>query len=98
MPEVTFTRAARDDLVTISDDLILRAGLAVAERYLRRFYDAFDLFERHPGLGAPRPALGAATRLWAVPPYVVFYDQTGSSVLVLRVLHGRRNITPDMIR
>jgi plasmid stabilization system protein ParE len=68
--EVTYTAAARADLIRIIDDLAQRAGLAVAERYERRFNDALDLFERHPAIGAPRPSLGATTRLWAVPPYV----------------------------
>ena len=98
MPEVSFTRAAKGDLVHITDELAVRAGVAVAERYERRFNDAFDLFERHPGLGSPRPAFGPETRLWAVPPYVIFDDQTSSGVVILRVLHGRRNITPEHLR
>ena len=95
MADVAFARAAFADLVSIADELTLRAGLAVAERYERRFNDAFDLFERHPGLGAPRSELGTRTRIWTVPPYVIFYDQTGTEVMVL---HGSRNITPDMLR
>lgn len=97
MADVAFARAALADLVSIADELTLRAGLAVTERYERRFNDAFDLFERHPGLGAPRPELGMTTRIWTVLPYVIFYDQAGTDVL-LRILHGSRNIAPDMVR
>lgn len=71
MGDVTFARAAVADLVSITDVLAARAGLAVAERYERRFTDAFDLFERHPGIGAPRPEIGVETRIWTVPPYVI---------------------------
>ena len=98
MPEVYFSRAALSDLAHIADDLAVRAGVAVAERFERRFNDAFDLFERHPDLGSPRPEFGPKTRLWAVPPYVIFYDRSGSGVVILRVLHGRRKITPDQLR
>ena len=98
MGEVRFTRAALADLVMIAEDLSVQASTAVAERYERRVIDAFDLFERHPSLGSPRPELGAATRLWTVPPYVIFYDQNASDVTVLRVLHGSRKITPDVLR
>ena len=98
MANVDFAKAALVDLVTIADDLSLRASVSVAQRYASRFNDAFDLFERHPGLGAPRPELGVVTRLWTVPPYAIFYDQNGSDVIVLRVLHGSRKIMPEMLR
>jgi len=33
-----------------------------------------------------------------VLPYIVIYDHEDNAVRVLRVLHGKRNITRDLIR
>jgi plasmid stabilization system protein ParE len=33
-----------------------------------------------------------------VLPYIVIYDYEEDTVTVLRVLHGKRNITRDLIR
>lgn len=98
MAELRFTAAARQDLVDIFEELTSRVSLAIAERYEHRFDDAFDLFERYPGLGAPRSELGEGTRIWAVPPYVIFYELAVGDVLVLRVLHGHRAIKPGLLR
>ena len=52
-----------------------------------------------PGIGAPRPHFGTETRITIVKPYVIFYDggPHSESVHVLRILHGHRNITPELI-
>lgn len=43
--------------------------------------------------------LGPKIRIALVLPYLVIYENTDDgSVAVLRVLHGKRNITRDLIR
>lgn len=67
-----------------------------------RFYDGVEAGLRqiagHPGLGSPRhsdlPAL-RGIRFWAVPAFpdhLIFYQDAEEAILVVRVLHGARDI------
>jgi toxin ParE1/3/4 len=53
-----------------------------------------------PLSGAPRPALGRDTRIAIVQPYILIYDYTqdDDTLTLLRILHGRRNITAALLR
>ena len=50
-------------------------------------------------IGAPRPSLGERVRIAIVHPYIVLYEYLHGSDLVqlLRVVHGRRKITKDLL-
>jgi toxin ParE1/3/4 len=52
-----------------------------------------------PGIGAPRPGLGDGIRIYVIDPYVVIYEggQDSDTVIVHRVVHGHRDIKPDLI-
>lgn len=99
MTKRTLLRAAVRDLDQILDYLQHEAGSANAAKYGRLFDRQLDLMKRLPGAGAPRPELGVFTRIAVVSPYVIIYDyDTGlDEVFVLRVLHGRRNITQKLL-
>jgi toxin ParE1/3/4 len=45
-----------------------------------------------PKAGRKRPELSASVRSSAVGNYVIFYREKQSTVEVVRVLHGRRDI------
>jgi toxin ParE1/3/4 len=89
----------------ISDqDEILRylareAGFATAEKYDAAFRALLSRLSDFPGIGAPRPALGDGIRICVINPYVVIYEgsQDSETVIVHRVVHGRRDIKPDLI-
>lgn len=100
MARVFVTGPADADTDSIFRNLGRNAGVAVAIRYEAEFDNLFRRLERFPESGAPRPALGAATRLSVVSPYVVIYDYVESDdrVLVLRILHGHRKITRRMLK
>jgi plasmid stabilization system protein ParE len=49
-------------------------------------------------MGPPRSSLGRDTRIALVHPYVMVYDHSDDRVIVLRVLHGARNITRGVVR
>ena len=53
-----------------------------------------------PGLGAPRPIYGTDSRIRHVSPYVIWYDhvEEHDEITILRVVHGSRKITPDLLR
>jgi plasmid stabilization system protein ParE len=55
---------------------------------------------RWPESGAPRPRLGEAVRIAIVSPYVMIYEynRDDDTLVLLRMLHGRRNITDRLLR
>jgi plasmid stabilization system protein ParE len=97
MARVIVTERAKRDLRYILSDLNERAGFRVAERYAAEFKVTYRRLADFPASGAPRRGLGPNTRIAIVSPYIVIYDEEGDTATVLRVLHGRRNITRDLI-
>lgn len=53
-----------------------------------------------PETGSPRPSLGINARIAVVFPYVMIYDyhRDEDTLTLLRILHGRRNISQDLLR
>ena len=92
--------AAEADLVAILDDLKSLAGPATALKYAKALDACLERLSAFPGSGAPRPGLGELTRLAIVAPYLIFYDydEATDTILLLRILHGRRNITQRLLR
>jgi plasmid stabilization system protein ParE len=99
MTRVVVSPQARDDLLQIIITLSAAAGPETANRWDRKIWQAVDDISQFPGSGAPRPALGENVRIVPVPPYVVLYEHARGSdaVHLLRVVHGRRNISKDML-
>jgi toxin ParE1/3/4 len=98
MARVVVTDLAKRDLRRILSDLAARAGYRVAERYAEDFKVAYRRLRSFPDSGPPRPALGRDTRIVLVLPYIVIYESRAGTATVLRVMHGKRNITRDIIR
>ena len=98
MARIVVTERAKHDVRRILPDLNERAGFRVAARYASEFKAAYRRLAKVPASGPPRPVLGPKTRIAIVLPYIVIYDQEDDAITVLRVLHGRRNITRDLVR
>ncbi len=99
MARVIVSNNAKRDLRRILSDLAKRAGYRVAERYGAEFKATYRRLSDFPDSGPPRPALRPKTRIALVLPYIVVYDRVDDeTVVVLRVLHGKRNITRDLVR
>lgn len=49
-----------------------------------------------PRQGRPRDDLGAGIRSVAVRDYIIFFRPSADGIDVVRVVHGARDITPDM--
>jgi len=58
----------------------------------------FQNISSFPMSGAARSELGRDVRTALVPPYVVFYAVRSDHVVILRVLHGSRNIETEFRR
>jgi toxin ParE1/3/4 len=100
MARLIVSEEARGDISTILSYLRREAGSPVALEYSDGFGNAGDLLAQFPGMGTPRPELGTNARSVMVKPYILIYDYDKSEdvVTLLRVVHGRRNITAGLIR
>ncbi len=68
-------------------------SLDVANRLIDSITDQFFLLARHPHLGRPRDdEFGLGSRSLAVGEYVIVYSVESHDVLILPVVHGRRDI------
>jgi toxin ParE1/3/4 len=74
-----------------------KVGAGVATRYRRDFEDLFERLAMFPKSGARRPGLGRDARIGVVAPYVVVYDYQRDTVMNLRIIDGRRNITRRLV-
>jgi toxin ParE1/3/4 len=98
MVRVVVSGTAQADIDAIVAYLVENAGPQVADRYLDEFDAIYDRIGEFPDIGPPRPSLGREVRIALLHPYVMIYRRLGDVVTVLRVLHGRRNITGRLVR
>ena len=100
MTVVIVSPKAEFDVRMILETLHQNAGAAVRDRYLMLFEQIYRSMTDFPGLGAPRPSYGADIRIRHVSPYVIWYDhvEENDEITILRVVHGSRKITPDLLR
>ena len=46
-----------------------------------------------PGMGAPRDNLRPGLRQWVYGEYLILYQIDGGGIFVVRVVHGRRDLS-----
>jgi plasmid stabilization system protein ParE len=80
-------------------EIVLRlseANVIAADRFCDAVEAALELLASHPELGPKAGFLKAAdVRFWPLrryPNFLVFYRVDGGSVIMLRLLDGRRNL------
>jgi len=64
----------------------------IADRVVDSITQQFLLLSKHPYLGRKRDDLRPGLRSVAVGSYVVIYRVEGNDVVILHVVHGRRDI------
>jgi toxin ParE1/3/4 len=94
---VTRTDTAERDLDEILEYLNGRSPPA-AERLVAELDSRCRLLASQPRMGRPRDDLAPGMRSIVIEHYVVFFVSTDEEVTVVRILHGARNITPDMFQ
>jgi toxin ParE1/3/4 len=97
MARTVITASADADLAEIVTYLRQQAGDAVARNYAAEFDAIYDRLADFPGSGPRRTTLGPDTRIAIVPPYVMIYDYADDTVTILRVVHGKRDITAKLL-
>jgi plasmid stabilization system protein ParE len=74
------------------DDYIAQRDPDAADRLIAELYDAIRVLESSPHIGHRRPDLtDRPLRFWAVRDYLIAYAPDERPLLILAVLHGRRN-------
>jgi toxin ParE1/3/4 len=93
MPHRLASQAAAD-LDDIWYYVAIESGsVEVADRFVDSITERFLLLAGHPYLGRPRDDdFGAGLRSFPVGEYVVVYLVEDKDVLILRVVHGRRDM------
>ncbi len=92
--DVLWTGPALIDLRSIRDDITAEGRPTAAKRLAKKIRDSVLRLQAYPNSGRPVPEFpGARYREVIVTPYRVVYELTESKVVVLRVWHGRRDLT-----
>ena len=91
MSRYTLTRSAELDIAEIWDH-VAADNPSAADSLMDQFYGRFRRLSRMPRMGAVHPDLEGEVRFAVVGQYVILYKAREDDVLVLRILHGRRDI------
>lgn len=95
MTRIEFAPRAWADLDDIDRYLTQEAGGRRAKAVLRRIRDRIDLLAEHPRIGPIREEYGGR-RILPCRPYVAIYTvrphRDGDLIIVLRIVHGARDI------
>jgi toxin ParE1/3/4 len=69
------------------------ASIAVADEFVLALQQHFEPLRTFPNAGAPRPRLGRELRVVFHQPYSIYYRPLPDSVVVMRIVHGARDVT-----
>ena len=99
MARVTFSPEARRDLAELVDFLFDFASAQTARKYEIEIRRVIENLSDLPSIGSPRRAFGPNVRILIVRSFLIFYDDRSEQgeVKILRILHGSRDITEDLI-
>ncbi len=86
------SKRASDDLDAIWE-YIARDNPQAADRFEQKLHDAMTLLSRAPRAGRIREDLpGGIYRIFPVDSYLIIHRVKGRKVIVVRVLHGARDV------
>ena len=88
---VRFTRLAELDLEDIGDT-IAADNPSIALRFIRDIRDHCERIAATPHAYTARPELGPEIRCCVHQRYLIFFQPTITEVLIVRVLHGSRDL------
>jgi len=87
------TLLADQDIFEVSVYIAQNRGVEAAQGFIDSINEKFLLVATSPGLGRSRDELASGLRSFPVGKYVIFYRLISGGILVVRVLHGARDIT-----
>ena len=89
---VRLTRAARDDLQAIAT-YIAQHHPDAARRTVETLRRRFNMIGTLPDLGRIRPDIAAELQAHVAGNYIILYRAAGETLTIVRVVHGRRDLT-----
>ena len=92
MKEPLLTDEARDDLAEIWATIAEARDERTADRMHRKILASCRSKAQFPESGRMRDEILPGLRSVVVRPYVAFYRTEGDTILVVRILHGRRDV------
>ncbi|MEI6043233.1 MAG: type II toxin-antitoxin system RelE/ParE family toxin [Chloroflexota bacterium] len=92
MAQVIIRPAAENDLDDISDYIAEQSDNERAREVLREIYRKMQLHATQPNAGRRCDELKKGIRSFSVYRYVVFYRPLDDGIIVVRVLHGSRDL------
>ena len=75
---------------------VARHDAAAADRLTDRFTATIDLLATQPRLGRAVDHLLPGLRSFPAGDYLIFHRPMDDGVFVVRIIHGARNITPEL--
>jgi toxin ParE1/3/4 len=93
--KLVLTPAAQSDLADVLSYTERQWGVSRRMAYDRQFDDAFAQLAQFPELGRSRPEYGLGVRSHRVGQHVVIYEPTEAELLILRLLHMRRDLDAE---
>lgn len=91
MPKYLTTDQADKDIDEVVDYIAGRnvvAGISLD----RAFYDVFEMLADNPEAGRERSELREDLRSFPCGSYIIFYRLWAGNVLILRIVHGARDL------
>jgi toxin ParE1/3/4 len=76
---------------------------SAGERFAARFEDTLRKIAERPGIGRVREEMGPlfgrvrSLTIDGFPNHLAIYEETRDAILILRVLHGARQIGPELL-
>lgn len=86
------TDAAEDDLAEIWANLATEASEAIAARFVGSVQTSIEPLRQFPLSGPAREQLAAGLRVTFHGTYAIYYKTTPDAVVIIRVIHGARDI------
>jgi toxin ParE1/3/4 len=87
------SKRADKDLDDIWFYIAAQTGVDIADRIDREIHDAVERLAQWPGIGHQRADVPSGTyRFWSVYQYLIVYRMQGSTLIVVRVIHGSRDL------
>lgn len=91
MPQVFFTRAAREDLVDIWAHIAVDDP-AAADRVLDKLDEAAVHLADNPQMGPARDDIRPGLRYLVSGSYLLLYRSADDEIEIVRAVHGRRDL------
>lgn len=97
MKRYVLTDEAKKDLADIKAYLKSEAGARIAKSTLSKIKEALVFLGDTPGAGHLREDLtDEAVKFWAVFSYLIVYDSAKRPIEIIRIIHGRREISATL--